>query len=338
MKKTAFLILAALAAFSCKNKKDIPDVSDIKVSIVIERFDRSFFVIDTTRLQADLQRLQQEHPGFYNDFMQEVLGVSGAVSDEQTLTVVKQFIQGYTPIYDSVKPKYNDLSWLRNELQQAFQFVKHYFPAYKTGKTIIFLGPFDAPGVASSSAGLAIGLQQFAGKDFSVYQAPQMQEMFPTYISRRFSKEYMVANCMKAVVQELFPDQSAGKPLVEQMVEKGKQWWLLDKFMPYAPDSLKTGYTTLQLKWCNENEGLIWADIVRNEDLNSLNPTVIQTYIGEGPFTQGFSQEYSPGNLGQWLGWQIIKKFVSKNPDMKPEEIMKTSARKILEEAKYKPR
>ena len=47
---------------------------------------------------------------------------------------------------------------------------------------------------------------------------------------------------------------------------------------------------------------------------NSLNPAVIQTYIGEGPFTQGFSQEYSPGNIGQWIGWQIIKKFVRKKP------------------------
>ncbi|HWR33863.1 MAG TPA: hypothetical protein VN451_10060, partial [Chitinophagaceae bacterium] len=83
---------------------------------------------------------------------------------------------------------------------------------------------------------------------------------------------------------------------------------------------------------------LIWSELIKNEDLNSLNPTVIQNYIGEGPFTQGFSPEYSPGNIGPWIGWQIVKKFVSKNTGMKPEEVMKTNARKILEEAKYKPR
>jgi hypothetical protein len=69
-----------------------------------------------------------------------------------------------------------------------------------------------------------------------------------------------------------------------------------------------------------------------------LNPVVIQTYIGEGPFTQGFSQELSPGNIGQWLGWQIIKKYLSKNPDITPEELMKTDSKIILEEAKYKPK
>jgi hypothetical protein len=122
------------------------------------------------------------------------------------------------------------------------------------------------------------------------------------------------------------------------MIEKGKLWYLLDKFLPSTPDSIKTGYTGRQLNWCSENEGLIWSYLVKNEDLNSLSPAVIQAYIGEAPFTQGFSQELSPGNIGQWIGWQIIKKYVSKNPEMKPEEIMRTEAKKILDEAKYKPK
>jgi uncharacterized protein YjaZ len=122
------------------------------------------------------------------------------------------------------------------------------------------------------------------------------------------------------------------------MIEKGKQWYLLDKILPATADSIKTGYTQQQLDWCNENEGLIWSYLVKNEDLNSLNPTIIQSYIGESPFTQGFSQEFSPGNMGQWIGWQIVKKFVSKNEGMKPDEIMKTEASKILADAKYKPK
>ena len=55
------------------------------------------------------------------------------------------------------------------------------------------------------------------------------------------------------------------KALVEQMIEKGKQWWLLDKFLPATPDSLKTGYTKQQLKWCEENEGLIWNEIITTQ-------------------------------------------------------------------------
>lgn len=338
MKKIGLFLLFVILFFGCKNKKNIPDVSAIKVDITVERFDQSFFNIDTNNIPAGLKKVQQLHPDFYMDFMQEILGVTGADTSLNTLLVTKEFLRGYLPIYDSLQLLYKKTDGIQKDLTEAFKFVKYYYPQYKTGKVITFVGPFDAPGVASTNNGLAIGLQQYAGKNFSVYQSGQGQELFPLYISRRFAPEYMTANCMKAVVQDLFPDKSGGKTLVEQMIEKGKQWYMLDKFLPSTADSIKTGYTQQQLNWCNENEGLIWSYIIKNEDLNSLNPAIIQTYIGEGPFTQGFSQEQSPGNMGQWIGLQIVKKFADKNPAMKPEEIMKTAAGKILEEAKYKPK
>ncbi len=338
MKKIGLVLLFSISLFACKSKKGIPDVSRIKADISLERFDQDFFSIDTNNIPFGLQKIQQEHPGFYWDFMREILGVNGSDTSLNTLLITKDFLRGYLPVYDSLQLTYKKTDWLEKELKKGFQFVKYYFPTYKTGNVILFVGPFDSPGVAATRSGIAIGLQQYAGKDFSVYQSVPGQELFPLYISRRFAPEYITANCMKAVAEDIFPDQSRGKPLIEQMIEKGKQWWLLDKFLPATPDSIKTGYTQQQLKWCRENEGLIWSYIVKNEDLNSLNTAVIQTYMGEGPFTQGFSQEFSPGNIGQWIGWQIIKKFVAKNPGMKPADVMKTEARKILEEAKYKPK
>jgi hypothetical protein len=338
MKKSVLFLLIIVIFIACGNKKGIPDVSNIKINIPVERFDQDFFSIDTNHIREGLQKMQYKHPDFYVDFMQLILGVNGSDTGKNTLLVTKEFLRGYLSIYDSLQLIYNKTNWLQKDLEKGFQFVKYYFPNYRTGKAILFVGPFDSPGVAITRSGIAIGLQQYAGKNFSVYQTTPGQELFPLYISRRFSPEYITANCMKAVAEDIFPDQSNGKPLIEQMIEKGKQWYLLEKFLPTTPDSIKTGYTKQQLDWCHENEGLIWSYLVKNEDLNSLNPSVIQTYIGEGPFTQGFSQELSPGNIGQWIGWQIVKKYVSKNPGLKPEEIMKTEARKILEEAKYKPR
>jgi len=339
MKKCLVPIFLVVLTVSCNDdRQNIPNVSDIKVSVPIERFDQSFFSMDTLNIAASLRNLQQKHPGFYTDFMQQILGVDGSDSSNTTLLVTREFLRGYLPIYDSLQLVYKNTNDLKEDLESSLRFVKYYFPGYKTGKAIFFVGPFDAPGIAATHEGIAIGLQQYAGKDFSVYQTGPALEMFPVYISRRFSKEYIVPNAMKAVIGDLYPDQSGGKSLLEQMVEKGKQWWLLDKFMPRTHDSLKTGYTAQQLAWCNENEGLIWTYLVKNEDLNSINPVIIQTYIGEGPFTQGFSQEYSPGNLGQWLGWRIIQKFEEKNPSLPIDEIMKKPAREIIDGAKYKPR
>jgi hypothetical protein len=38
------------------------------------------------------------------------------------------------------------------------------------------------------------------------------------------------------------------------------------------------------------------------------------------------------------VGWQIVKKFAAENSSLNPTEIMNTPARKILIEAKYKPK
>lgn len=338
MRITAVLILSILFFFSCTNDNKGPDVSDIKVEISIERFDKNFFSIDTNNVASGLKDLMQAYPGFYTDFMQRILGVSGADTNQVTLEVCKRVINGYYPVYLELNKKYADTKWLQGDLKHAFQYVKYYFPDYKTGNAVLFIGPLDAPGVALTSSGLAIGLQQFAGKDFPAYQTREAQQLFPGYISRRFEPQYIVANCMKVVIEDVYPDKTAAKGLVEQMIEKGKQWWLLDKFVPATNDSIKTGYTKDQLSWCKANEGLIWNEIITTEkDLYTKDPLTLQNYIGEAPFTQSLGPQ-SPGNIGQWVGWRIVKKFADKNPSMNLTDVLKTDARKILEDARYKPK
>jgi hypothetical protein len=343
MKNIFPALLLFLLLFACDNKNGNPDVSSINVDIKWERFDKDFFSIDSNNVLPGLTRLHQLYPLLTSIFLQNILGLDSAT----TLPGVRRFLHQSQFIDDSVNAVFKDTHGLATDFQKAFQFVKYYFPGYKIPNIITVVGPID--GLAQKVSGstpdflgpdfLGISLQFYLGKNFSVYQDPFfINNVAPAYRSRRFSKEYIVADGLQLVVDDLFPDSSGGKPLIEQMIEKGKQWWLLDKFLPRTPDSLKTGYTGEQLDWCDANEGLIWSYLIKNEDLYSISPTIIQTYIGEGPFTQGFPQDLSPGNIGQWIGWQIVKKFASKNTGLRPEEVMRTEAKKIIEEAKYKPK
>jgi len=338
MKITApFFLIFFFFFIGCTNSKG-PDVSNIKVDISIERFDKNFFALDTNNIAGGLKDLMQSHPDFYTDFMQQILGVSGSDTNKVTQDVSKIFIRGYSSMYQSLTKQYTDVSWLQKDIQKAFQYVKYYFPDYKTSKIILFMGPLDAPGVALTRSGIAVGLHQFAGKDFPAYQSMEAQQLFPAYISRRFEPQYIVVNCMKAVIEDIYSDRSGVKGLVEQMIEKGKQWWLLGRFLPAIHDSLKTGFTKQQLEWCEVNEGMIWNDIITSQkDLYTKDPMAIQNYLGEAPFTQSLGPS-SPGNIGQWIGWQIVKKFVDKNSSLGVSDVLKTDARIILEEAKYKPK
>ncbi len=336
-------LLPIILIFSCKNSKNIPDVSGIKVNVGIERFDKDFFSIDSNNVKPGLDELHAKYPMLTSIFLENVIGLDSA----STLNGVKHFLHLNQSIYDSASAVFKNTGSIEKDLKKAFQFVKYYFPDYKLPNVVTIVGPINALAKLGNELTpdflgpdfLGISLQFYLGKNYSLYKDPFfIENVAPQFRSRRFSKEYIAPEAMKLIVDDLFPDKSAGKSLIDQMIEKGKQWWMLDKFLPEMADSLKTGYTQQQLDWCNQNEGLIWSTIVGNGDINSIDPVTIQTYIGEGPFTQGFSQDYSPGNLGQWIGWQIIKKFVEKNPDMKPEDVMQADPKKILEEAKYKPK
>lgn len=345
MKKACLFLLLAISFAACKGKKDIPDISGIKVNLGVERFDESFFAIDTMQLDNGMNELIRKFPDLLPIFLQTIVGVSDTAG-------IKTFYRLYKPVFDSSQMIYKDFEPVEAEIEKAFRFVKYYFPAYKTPTNIFpIVGPMNTMNDMAKMANgdltpnfigpgfVGISLQFYLRNDFPLYHDEYfIDNVAPLYRSRRFSKEYIVADVMKLVADDISPDKSSTKPLVEQMIEKGKQWWLMDKFLPETPDSVKTGYSEEQLEWCKENEGLIWSYIVKNENLYANDPTTIQTYIGEAPFTQGFSQEQSPGNIGTWIGWQILKKYVEKNSGMKPEAIMLATAKQILDEAKYKPK
>jgi uncharacterized protein YjaZ len=45
----------------------------------------------------------------------------------------------------------------------------------------------------------------------------------------------------------------------------------------------------------------------------------------------------SPGNIGVYVGYQIVKKYMEKNTNISPTQLMALDAKKIYNEAKYKP-
>ncbi|MBC7947841.1 MAG: hypothetical protein H7Y42_08180 [Chitinophagaceae bacterium] len=345
MTKKLLPLIVIFLASACTNKDNAPDVSDVKVILGVQRFDKDFFAIDTVSIERDIPALQVKYPSLLPLFLQTIVGVQNA-------TGVKDFYARYKPVYDSSAKLYNDFDPVRRQIEKGFKYAKYYFPTYQLPSNIVtVVGPMNSrEDLARMRNGdytpdfmgpdfIGVSLQFYLGKDFSLYQHQYfVNNVAPLYISRRFGKEYIVADVLKLVAEDIFPDNSKGRPLIEQMIEKGKQWWLLDKFLPGEPDSVKTGYTASQLEWCENNEGLIWSYIIKNEDLYSVNPVTLQTYIGDSPFTPVFPQENSPGNIGQWIGWQIVKKFEEKNGSMKTTDIMTAAPVKILEGAKYKPK
>jgi hypothetical protein len=251
---------------------------------------------------------------------------------------LKLFIRDYSILAAEAGKKFSDVSGIQKELIYSFKLTKYYFPNYKLPASIItFIGPVEGYGAVLTNDGAAIGLQQHMGKDFPLYNAAYVREIYPAYHIRRFAPEYIPVNTMKNIVEDLFPTKKQSIPLVEIMIEQGKKLYLLKKLMPNTSDTLITGYTKNQLEGSLENEGLIWNFFVQNDLLYQADPFVIRDYINDGPKTAALG-EASPGNIGQFVGWQIIKEYLSKHEDVTVQQLMQTKASVIFNEARYKPK
>ena len=135
-----------------------------------------------------------------------------------------------------------------------------------------------------------------------------------------------------------FEDQNSATSLLDNMVEKGKMMYLVDAMLPDTPDSLKIGYTETQLEWCEANEPAMWTYLIEQKMLYSTKRMDIVRYINDAPSTSGFPVE-SPGRSGVWIGWQIVRQYMKKHPDITLSELMSNKDyQKILNESEYDPR
>ena len=86
------------------------------------------------------------------------------------------------------------------------------------------------------------------------------------------------------------------------------------------------------------NESRIWSFFIENKLLFSIDPNLMNKYVNDGPTTNGFPKE-SPGNIGQFIGWQIVKSFVKKHPETTLRKLMEEKdLMKIFNESGYKPK
>ena len=335
MKRLIIIVLAGSLLGGCRNK-NIPDVSGIKVDAPVARFDRDFFAADSMHMDQSMFALQKKYPYFFTEYVQNIVLADVSDTSLPVTAAINQYRANVRSIYDSVEVKFPQLSDLQEQLEQGFRFVKYYYPAYKLPKVLTYVGLIGDPSVALTKDAMAIGLQMYLGRDFSAYNTAEAIDKFPHYISRRFEPQYIAVNCIQNIALDIYPDKSQGLDLVGQMIEKGKQWYLADKFLPTTADSLKTGFTQSQLDWCKANEGSVWNFILTSNDMFTTEPTVIQNYIGEAPKTDGMP-DASPGNVGQWIGLQIVMAYADKT-GATLQQVLSTDAKKIFEEAKYKPK
>jgi hypothetical protein len=331
-----FGLIICVALFSCKSK-DIPDVANIKVALKTQRFEQALFALDTNNILPQLDKLIAQYPSFGENFVATILGADPKWSPDTTAVYVKNFITYSKTIFDTSQKYFNDFTRYEKEIKKGLQFVQYYFPKYKIPtKIITYIGPADGYGDVLDEDAFIVGLHAHLGKDFPLYKTEMVQSVYPNYITARFEPDYIAVNCMKNIVTDMFPEKLDDKRLLIQMIEKGKRLWLVSKLLPETDEYKIMGYTKTQMKECDAQQANIWNLFIQNNYLQTADNNLIKNYVSEGPKTQELG-ENAPGNIGSYVGWQIVKKYANKFPDVKVDSLMRMDNEVLYSAAKYKP-
>lgn len=312
------LIIALLFVFvSCDKKSKVEKVVEaIPVEIKIKRFDKLFFETPP----EDLGKLKKEFPFFFPP------------GNDDIVWLEKMQNPLWRELYGEVQKKYSNFEPVQKELETLFKHIKYNFPKTQTPKVITVISEMDYNNkVIYVDSLLIISLEMYLGKEHKFYQ-------FPNYLKQSFEEKQI----MPDVVSSFSANKIApvtDKTLLSQMIYFGKQLYLKDLLLPEYSDADKMGYNPEQIKWCEENESYMWRYFLEKEMLYSDDSKLGNRFINPAPFSKFYLEidNESPGRVGAWVGWKIVRSYV-KNNDVPIEELLKMNAKEIFEKSKYKPK
>ena len=339
-KQIYLIFLISLLLTACNRHKKI-DVSNIPVNVNIERFDHDFDDMRTKPMAQQAAYLERKYGAFYPDFLKLILETDNVnTSDTTYFQTLRTILNGqpYKDLRHDVEAVYPDMDKQNESLTDAFRHIKYYFPEQKLPKIYAYFSGFHAQNTIGDGY-ISVGLDLFLGADSRFY--PSLTEAFPRYLSRNFTPDNITPRVVETMAREnMFPENDDNQSLLAKMIYNGKIMYFMDQVLPDVADSTKIGYTAKQLDWCVGNEANIWAYFLDENLLYETDYPKIQKYLTVAPFTPGLGERNeSAPKLGIWIGWQIVKKYMDKHPDVTlPQLMAETDEQKILNGSSYHPK
>ncbi|MCK5906810.1 MAG: gliding motility lipoprotein GldB [Flavobacteriales bacterium] len=303
---------------SCSNNKYV-DVSDVNIDSELIRFDSLFYNVENI---DGLTSLKKAYPLMFSEETNDTVWMN-KVSDIEEQKVFQKSVTVF-----------GDFNKQYSELVDLFKHVKYFYPEFNSPDVFTILSDFDYQyPVLYTQDRLFVSLDMYLGVDEEEY------EMFPKYLVSNMVKERVKVDVADAISKNIISIDKYDRTLLSQMIYNGKLLYLSQEFIPVANEELLIGYTKEQLDWCSNNESDIWAYMVKNKLIYSSDERLLQRFITVAPFTKFYLEldQQSPGRVGVWLGWQIVKSYMDNNDVSLSELMSNKDAKGIFKKSRYKP-
>ncbi|MFT4759050.1 MAG: hypothetical protein ACI9XO_001917 [Paraglaciecola sp.] len=339
-----FLFFGAIIFASCDDYKgkDIPDVSNISSDLVIKRFERDLLNIDTSNMNSSLSKLVEKYPAFSGIFLNQLLGANDLrVAPQGAEEYIKGFVN-FPPVrhlYDTTQVVFGEMTDIKGEFDQAFQFFQYHFPNRTVPDLTTFVSEYGVAAFIYGENSLAVGLDFFLGETYPYAYYNPANPNFSAYLTRTFNKDHLVRKTLTPMIEDSdFLGNPSGTRLLDLMIHNGKKLHVLSQLLPYAQDSVIVEYSQSQIDWVVDNEFQMWNHLLKEDLLYSTDMGKMRKLVEYSPHSPGMPPE-APGRTANWIGWQIVNAFMKRNPETSLEDLLKIrDVQVILDKSKYKPK
>jgi hypothetical protein len=234
-------------------------------------------------------------------------------------------------LYQDVNRVFGDLSDINQEFNDAFRRMLYFYPHSKIPRIETVISGLSKDMYISDSL-IIIGLDFYLGEG-----ARYRPVDIPEYILKRYRHLNLVPNTFLFISERFNATDQHDNTLLADMIFYGKSFQFAKQMLPCVPDSVFLGYSPKEMKDIYASQEVIWANIIENEALYTTDKIIKDKFISERPKTFEIG-ENCPGRIGRWIGWEIVKSYLIKNPENKfPELMSNSSSQGVFTKSNFKP-
>ncbi len=336
--RPVLFLLLFCAACGSEDRFDVDLSNTEPVDLELKRLDRAMFEVntDSTDMASYHLKLLEDHEDFYPLFFRKMLD-EGSPHSPMAHIRLQGFIEDLNmqEVYKGVQEVHSDLKEEEKRFEKAFRYYRYHFPdSTVPRKLIAYQGGFSYAVYPTDSL-IGMGLEWFLGSDHEITQRLPRQQ-FPQYKKAKMEPQYLVSETLKGWLKyKMRGEAQRAETVLDHMIFDGKVLYTLDALMPETTDSVKIKYTDKEIQWVRKNEGRIWKTFVEREVFFEKGTKMIRKLMDPSPFTSILPRE-SPGRVGQWMGWQMVRAYMEEHPDMPLERLLRIEDPQRIFKA-YKP-